>query len=182
MPITQKVEPFLVSHIFLLLVLFLWKPMADFPSALVPNFTFLKTSYPLWFSFWPSFLFVIFLKWAKSISASSKVFAATSSFIALHSGSPRYRSFALWAVTLGFLLFLLHLWCLRRTYLPFVSCVFLAFPLSCLNPVWAVLHVSGIPSLWQPLGIPTQLFTLVFLQSSNLGIFFLFSSFFSHRL
>ena len=33
----------------------------------------------------------------------------------------------------------------------------LAFPLSYLNPILAVLHVSGIPSLWQPLGIPTQL-------------------------
>ena len=51
---------------------------------------------------------------------------------------------------------------------------FLAFPLSCLIPILTVLHVLGIPSLWQPLGIPTQLFTLVFLQSSDLGLFFLF--------
>ena len=29
-PVTQKVEPFLGSHIFLLLMLFLWKPMVDF--------------------------------------------------------------------------------------------------------------------------------------------------------
>ena len=42
-PITQKVESFPVSHIFLLLVLFHRKPMVAFPfrSALVPNVTFL---------------------------------------------------------------------------------------------------------------------------------------------
>ena len=33
---------------------------------------------------------------------------------------------------------------------------FLAFPLNCLNLVLAVLHASGIPSLWQPMEIPTQ--------------------------
>ena len=134
---------------------------------------------PFWFSFWLSFLFVIFPKWAESISAGSKAFLATSFFIAPHSGSLRYRSFALWVATLGFLLFLLQLWCLRRTYLPFISCVFLAFPLSYLNLVLAVLHVSGIPSLSQPLGIPTQLFTLDFLQSSDLGLFFFFFLLFS---
>ena len=60
----------------------------------------------IWFNFWPSSLFVIFPKWAESNSTGSKVFAATSFFIALYSSSPRYRSFALWEVTLGFLLFL----------------------------------------------------------------------------
>ena len=77
---------------------------------------------PFWFSFWPSFLFVIFPKWAESIFVGLKVFPATSFFIAPYSGSLRYHSLASWVVTLGFLLFLLHLWCLR-TYLSFGSCV-----------------------------------------------------------
>ena len=60
----------------------------------------------IWFNFWPSSLFVIFPKWAESNSTGSKVFTATSFFISPCSGSLRYRSFALWEVTLGFLLFL----------------------------------------------------------------------------
>ena len=51
---------------------------------------------------------------------------------------------------------------------------FLVFPLICLNHVLVVLHFSGISRLWQPLGIPTQLFTVVFLQSSDLDLFFFF--------
>ena len=34
----------------------------------------------LWFSFWPSFLFVFFLKWAESHSTGSKVFCCYFSF------------------------------------------------------------------------------------------------------
>ena len=60
----------------------------------------------LWFNFWSSSFFVIFLEWAESNSVGSKVFAATSFFIAPCSDSPRYRSFAPWEITLGFLLFL----------------------------------------------------------------------------
>ena len=86
-----------------------------------------------------------------------KSFVATPLFIALHSSSPRYRPLVLWEVTPGFLLFLLDLWYLRRMYPSFVSCVLLAFPLSCLNPLLVALHASGIPSLWQPPGILTQL-------------------------
>ena len=119
------------------------------------------------FSFWSSFLFIFFLKWAESHSAGSKVLCYYSLFIPLHSGSLRYRLLALWEVTPGFLLFLLDLWYLRRTYLSSVSCVLLAFPLSCLNPFLTVLHASGIPSLWQPLRIPTQLS----FYASNFSIF-----------
>ena len=110
-------------------------------------------------------------------------FAATPLFIALHSDSPRYRPLVLWEVTLGFLLFLLDLWYLRRTYPSSVSCVLLAFPLSCLNPLLTVQHASGIPSFWQPLRIPTQLsfYAGNFSNLHDLG-FFSFSSFFSHKL
>ena len=104
----------------------------------------------------PSFLSFFLSGWNPTLLVR-KFFAATSFFIALYSDSPRYRSFVLWEVTLGFLLFLLDLWYLRRTHLPSVSCVLLAFPSSYLNPLLAMLHASGIPSFWQPLGILTQL-------------------------
>ena len=88
---------------FFPLILFLRKPMANF-SILECACFFMSPS--LWFNFWPSSLFVIFPEWAESNFTGSKVFAATSFFIAPCSSSPRYCSFALWEVTLGFLLFL----------------------------------------------------------------------------
>ena len=152
-----------------------------FRSVLIPNFTFLKTSYPLWFSFWPSFLFVIFPKWVESNSAGLKVFAATSFF---YSSSFWFLEVPFICIVSGYSklsTFLAASLVSEKDISAFRFLCFLAFPLSCLYPVLTVLHVSGILSLWQPLGIPTQLFTLVFLQSFDLGLFS-FSSIFSHRL
>ena len=53
---------------------------------------------------------------------------------------------------------------------------FFVLPLSCPNPILAVLHASRISSSWQPLGIPAQFFPLGSLWSSDLGklgLFFL---------
>ena len=95
-------------------------------------------SHSLWFNFWPSFLFVIFPEWAKSNSAGSKVFLLLLPFLQLLVLVPRgtvplHCERLLWA----FSFFLLDLQYLRRTYLPFVSCVFLAFSFelsySCLS-------------------------------------------------
>ena len=96
MPIAQKVEFSLFLIFFFLLVLFPRKPMADYlsRSALVSDVTFLMVQllavlplYPFsqmgrisWFSFWPSFLFIFFLKWAESHSAGSKVLCCYSPF------------------------------------------------------------------------------------------------------
>ena len=100
-----------------------------------------------------------------------KFFVAISFFIALCSGSPRYCSFALWEVTLGFLLFVVGSLIPEKdvSALCFL-CFFWHFPLSCLNPVLAVLYA---------LGSRLSFFTLVFLPSSDLD---LFSFFFLHRL
>ena len=132
--ISQKVQFSLFFILFFLLVLFLRKSMADylFRSALMSRSSR--------FSFWPSFFFIFFLKWAESHSTGLKGPLLLLPFIPLHSGSPRYRPLALWEVTPGFLLFLLDLWYLKRTYPSSVSCVLLAFPLSCLNPLSSVLH------------------------------------------
>ena len=135
--------------------------------------------------FWSFFFFVIFPKWAESISAGSKVFAATSLFISSHSSSPRYRSLALWMVTLRSLHFLLPL--VPRKDVPpppFVSCVSFGVFL------WAVsillltgLYVLGISNLYQSPGIPTQLLAPVIQFFWQTGSFFFFySSFFPHRL
>ena len=110
-----------------------------------------------------------------------KFFAATIFFTSPCSGSPRYRSFALWEVTLGFLLFLAGFLIPEKdvSALCFL-CFFWCFPLSCLNPILAMLYASGIPSLWQSLGIPTQLF-----YAGSSSIFWsgpLFFFLFLHRL
>ena len=59
--------------------------------------------------------------------------------------------------------------CLRKTCLSFVPCAFLVLPLSYLNPTSAVPRVPGIPSLWQLLGIPAQLFLLGSPRSPDIG-------------
>ena len=59
-----------------------------------------------WFSFWPSFLFIFFLKWAESHPAGLKVFCCYSPFYSPLFWFPEYCPLALWEVTPGFLLFL----------------------------------------------------------------------------
>ena len=68
----------LVSLFFILsflLVLFLWKSMADY------LFRSMLRSRSSWSSFWPSFFFIFFLKWAESYSAGLKVFRCYSPFL-----------------------------------------------------------------------------------------------------
>ena len=57
-----------------LLVLFLWKSMADY------LFQSMLRSCSSGSSFWPSFFFIFFLKWAESHSADLKVFRCYSLF------------------------------------------------------------------------------------------------------
>ena len=91
-------------------------------------------------------LTIIFPKWAESIPARLKVFAATS----LYSSS----LWVPWGTNLlfmnchspCFLVFCCTTGCLRRTYLRFLY--FMVPILSCLNPTLAVLHVPRIMSLW----------------------------------
>ena len=59
-----------------------------------------------WFSFWPSFLFIFFLKWAESHPAGLKVLCCYSPFYSPLFWFPEYCPLALWEVTPGFLLFL----------------------------------------------------------------------------
>ena len=149
--------------------------MADFPfwSALVPNFTFLMVQLlavlPLCHF---SQVSGIQLYWFKGLccyflSYSSSFWFPEVPFLCIVNGYSRLSAFLAASLVLE-----KDISALRFLY-------FLAFPLSYLNLVLAVLHVSGIPSLSQPLGIPTQLFTLDFLQSSDLGLFFFFFLLFS---
>ena len=72
--ISQKVQFSLFFILFFLLVLFLRKSMADylFRSALMSRSSR--------FSFWPSFFFIFFLKWAESHSAGLNVLCCFSLF------------------------------------------------------------------------------------------------------
>ena len=141
-PIAQKVQFSLFFILSFLLVLFLWKSMADylFRSAL--------RSRSSRFSFWPSFFFILFLKWAESHSANLKVLCYyslfyTSSFwfpevpptCAMRSHS-RFSSFL--AGSFGTWEGCAH---------PLFHVFFWLFPLSNLNPFLTVLHASGILSL-----------------------------------
>ena len=98
-------------------------------------------------------------------------FAATSFFIAPCSSSKRYRSFAFWKVTLGFLFFSCWIsgtweWRICPLFLVFFFGVFL----------WVVLILSLL--CYTPRGSRLRSFTLVLLPSSDLD---LFSFFFLHR-
>ena len=77
------------------------KAMADFS---IPECTWCHIPYGSTFGH-PSFL-SFFLNGRNPTLLVRKFFATTSFFTAPCSGSPRYHSFALWEVTLGFLLFL----------------------------------------------------------------------------
>ena len=126
-------------------MLFLRKPMVDFS---IPECTCFLCHVPYGSTFGrPSFL-SFFLSGQNPTLLVQKFFIATSFFIAPCSGSLRYRSFALWEVILGFLLFLAGSLVLEKdiSALCFL-CFFWRFPLSCLNPVFAVLYASGIPTL-----------------------------------
>ena len=67
---------------------------------------------------------------------------------------------------------LLHHWVLEKDISVLRFLYFVIPILSCLNPTLAVLHVPRIPSLWQPLSIPTQFFYWIFngLFAGNLNI------------
>ena len=138
----------------------------------------------LWFNFWLSFLFRHFSWVGRILLCWFESFLLLLPFLQLLVLVPRGTvPFALWEVTLGFLpfscwisdtwegricsLFLVFLWC---------------FPLSCFNPVLAVLYASENSSLWQSLGIPIQLF---YVGSSSIfwfGSLFFFFFLFLHRL
>ena len=127
--------------------------MVDFPfrSALVPNFTFLMVQLlavlpPCHFSqvsgiqlYWFEGLCCYFLFY------SSSFWFPEVPFLCIVSGYSRLSPFFL----AGSLVPEKDISALRFL-------CFLAFPLNCLNLVLAVLHASGISSLWQPMGIPTQ--------------------------
>ena len=159
---------FLVSHFFFLLVLFLRKPMVDylFRSALVSDVTFLMVQL---LAVLPLCLF--------SQVGGIPLYWFESFLLLLYSGSPRYRSFALWEVTLGFLLFFSGTW-EGRIY-PLFLVFFWLF-------LWAVLILSWLcytprgsrafGSLW---GSRLSFFTLVLLQSFDLGFFSFFFFLFS---
>ena len=90
MPIAQKAEPFPVSHFFFLLMLFLRKSWLTFLFRSALNVTFLMVQLLAVLSF-----LSFFLSRQNPTLLVRKFFAATSFFIAPHSGFLRYRSFAL---------------------------------------------------------------------------------------
>ena len=118
----------------------------------------------------PSFL-SFFLSGQNPTLLVQKFFVATSFFIAPCSGSLRYRSFALWEVILGFLLFLAGSLVLEKdiSALCFLCFFFGVF-------LWVVLILSLL--CYTPRGSRLRSFTLVLLPSSDLD---LFSFFFLHR-
>ena len=110
------------------------------------------------FSFWPSFFFIFFLKWAESHSAGLKVLCCYSFFIPLRSGSSRYCPLALWEVTPGFLLFLLdHLVPEKDVPILCFLCSFGFFLWAVLILSWLYYMPRGSRAFWQSLRIPTQL-------------------------
>ena len=136
-----------------------------------------------WFSFWPSFLFIFFLKWAKSHSASSKVLCCYSPFYSPSFWFPEGPSTCAVRDHSRFSSFSCSI---SGTWEGRIHPLFLVFFWIFL---WAVLILSWLcytpqgsrafGSLWG--SWLSFLFTLVIFQSSNLG-FFSFSSFFSYRL
>ena len=149
-------------------MLFLRKPMTDF-SILKCACFWCHVPYGSIFGRPSSLSF--FLNGRNPTLLVRKFFTATTFFIAPCSGSPRYCSFALWEVTLGFLLFLAGSPVPEKdvSALCFL-CFFGCFPLNCLNLVLAVLYASGIP---------IQLF---YAGSSSIFWSRLFSFFFLYRL
>ena len=72
--IAQEVQFSLFLILFFLLVPFPRKSMADY------LFQSARVSHSSWFSFWLSFFFIFFLKWAESHSVGSKVLCCYSPF------------------------------------------------------------------------------------------------------
>ena len=97
------------------------------------NLSSFKASKPYLFrlSFWLSFLFVIFPKWAESISARVKVFPATSPYGSFSWVSWGTSLLFMNCYSLNLLILCCATGCLRRTYLFFVSYV-------SWHPFWAV--------------------------------------------
>ena len=159
-----------------LLVLFLWKSMADY------LFRSMLRSRSSWSSFWPSFFFIFFLKWAESYSTGLKVFRCYSPFLYFFILVPRGATRLRYEKSLQvFLLFFLlgHLILEKDVSILCFLCSFLIlFLLSYLNPVLTIFTRLGDP---EPFGNLRGSRLSFLLQSSDLG-FFSFSFFFSHKL
>ena len=103
------------------LIVTCWLSISGRPWVADLQSLFFQGFLPFRLSFWPSFLFVIFLKWAESTPAKSKVFPTTSSY-----GSFSYvlrgPSFLFTSCrSLSLLVPCCITRCLKRTYPPFVS-------------------------------------------------------------
>ena len=127
-----------------LLVLFLWKSMVDY------LFRSTLRSRSSRSSFWPSFFFIFFLKWAKSHFADLKVFRCYSPFLYFFILVPQGATHLHYEKSLQvFLLFLtgsFDTW-EGRAHLLFLVFLFGFFFWAVLILSWLYLHALGIPSL-----------------------------------
>ena len=136
-----------------LLVLFLWKSMADY------LFWNMLRSRSSWSNFWPSFFFIFFLKRAESHSAGLKVFCCYSLFYTSSFWFPEVLPTCAMRGRWFFPFFLVgsfDAWEGRGlSSVSYVSfCIFL---LNCLNLFLTVLTCLGDPEpFWQSLRISAQ--------------------------
>ena len=154
MPVTLTVDSFSVSHSFLLLVLFSWKPLADFPfqgalwRANLPSlflqffqaFTFsnLAFGYPSFLSFFPS---------ESNPSLPSRGFSSVTSPYGSSFWVPQSTNLLFTSCCFpSSLVFLLHRWAFEKDISVLRFLCFLVPLSSCLNPTLAVLRVLRIPS------------------------------------
>ena len=160
MPATLTADSFSISHSFLLLVLFSWKPFADFPfqgalwRANLPslflqffqafNFSNLAFGYPSFLSFFPS---------ESNPSLPSRRFSPATSPYGSSFWVPGGNNLLFTSCCFpSSLVFLLHHWAFEKDISVLCFLCFLVLLSSCFNPTLGVLRIPRIPGPWRSLG------------------------------